>query len=257
MNRPNSKPAAPNLSELQRLVTAVIDGRASREEITTVEAWVDLSQKSLTARERLDVYADGWFMRLEESLAEDFPGVRRQFADDAWETLIRSYLRAAPSTSFTLARAGDQFPAFLAERSGTLRELVDLALFEKAIYKASNARDVEVWDVSELQGFDPEAAGALRFEAQPSVTLIESNSNFIAQHEGDTAVLSNAATFAVVFREGYTSTYRELDASEFSFLKRASEGATLGELAEEFQEENWLEWLTTAASEGLIHPVMK
>lgn len=247
----------PSLADLQKLITAVVDGTASSDERKKVEMWVEVTSKTISARDRLSVYADGWYLRLEESLAEDFPGVRRQLDAGSWESLVRSYFRVAPSTSFTLSRLGDQFPAFLAERADSSRRLADLALFEKALYKSSNARDVEIWDVSELQGYDPEAAGALRFEMQPSVTLIESKSNFIALHEDEAPDLSEAPTFAVVFREGFTPSYRELEADEFVFLKRASEGATLGELAEEFQEANWLQWLSTAASEGLIHPVLK
>ncbi len=254
---PNGKPVGPTLAELQKTLSSVINGSASSRENALAESWIDLAGQTISAKDRLDVYVDAWFMRLEESLAEDFPKVRARFKSGEWEALLRDYFAQSPSQSFTLARAGDAFPAFLSEKLQVPKWLADIALFEKALYKALSARDVDVWNVAELQTFDEEKLEALSFDLQPSVTLIESKWNVF---DPDVEFGSNPDlidSFVVVYRDGFTPTSRSVAADEFEFLRQIANKATLGELAQEFQETNWLVWLSEAASEGLIHPRLK
>lgn len=248
---------APTLAELQKTLALVVNGSAKADDHSLAQSWIDLAGQTISAKERLDVYADAWFMRLEESLAEDFPKVRARFEAGEWEALVKDYFAQFPSQSFTLARAGDAFPAFLSEKCQVPRWLADIALFEKALYKALSARDVDVWNVAELQTFGEEKLEALSFELQPSVTLIESKWNVFDPDVEFGSNPDSIESFVVVYRDGFTPTSRSLAADEFEFLKQVANKATLGELAGEFQETNWLEWLSEAASEGLIHPRFK
>jgi hypothetical protein len=246
----------PSLKELQNSLASVVDGSASPDVIAQVQGWIEVPQKSLSADERTAVYSDGWFMRLEESLAEDFPSLRARFSNSAWESLVRAYLRKYPSSSFTLARAGDAFPLFLAEAANQPKAFADLALFEKAIYKSLNAKDVQPWDVASLQEMDPEAAADLKFELVPSATLIQSSWNIDELQDESEAAVAERETYVLVYREGFTPTSRILERDEFLFLKRASEGATLSEIVDEFPDNVWLSWLVAAASTGTLKPIL-
>lgn len=248
---------APSLRDLQEVLTAVVSGRATQDEKDLAHSWVDPSGKQISSEERLEIYSDGWFLRLEESLRDDFPSVRRSLSETVWEQIVKDYLKCFPSKTFTLSRVGDCFPGFLSEQTGLPKWLPDVALLEKALYKALGARDIEIWDVSELQNYDAEQAGTLLFQLQPPVSILRSTWRIL-----DALGLAQQApmvqeTYVVVYRDGFSPVYRELAVNEGHFLIAMSQGASLGELVDQFQESNWLAWLSLAASEGIIHPVLK
>ncbi|RYZ69428.1 MAG: DUF2063 domain-containing protein, partial [Proteobacteria bacterium] len=220
------------------------------------ESWIDLANKQMTAEERTEVYSDAWFMRIEESLAEDFPKFRETVDDEEWDQLVRSYLKAHPSSSYTLARTGDKLPAFLSQKPEIESWQADLALLEKAIYKSSGAANIAVWDVAELERMNPDDVETLKFVIQPAVSLISSDWNIFELQEDSEAPPTRSATAVLVYREGFNVKTRKLEAEEFQFLKKIEDGATLVELIESFPENAWLPWLVSAAASGVIQPVL-
>lgn len=248
--------AAPTLRELQMKLSAVVNGSASSSDLAQVESWIDLADKNMTATDRIEVYSDAWFMRIEESLAEDFPRFRETLDDDEWEILVRNYLKAYPSSSYTLARTGDQLPGFLAEQKNIETWQADLTLLEKALYKSSSAFDIKAWDVSELEKMDPEEAENLKFDIQPAFHLIHSDWNILELQESIDATPLKQESFTLVYREGFTVETRALPPNEWQFLKSIGNGATLSQLIEEFPDNAWLPFLVAAASSGMILPVL-
>lgn len=63
----------------------------------------------LSAAERLELYHRQYWFRVLDSLAEDFPVLRRMAGDALFWELIEAYLLERPSRSFTLRHLGEAF----------------------------------------------------------------------------------------------------------------------------------------------------
>lgn len=98
---------------------------------------------ALTAVERLEIYANMYFYRLHDVLAEDFPTVRAVIGPERFHNLVTDYLLAHPSRHFSLRYAGKSFPAFVRQHQLCQRWpwLGDLALLEWAVVDAFDAPD--------------------------------------------------------------------------------------------------------------------
>lgn len=68
---------------------------------------------SLTSAERLELYHRQYWFRILDSLAEDFPVLRRMAGDEIFWELIETYLLGRPSRSFTLRHLGEAFADFI------------------------------------------------------------------------------------------------------------------------------------------------
>jgi hypothetical protein len=120
-------PHANNLDRIERWMQAVImhpagvqSGICSEDaqrqfpvSPEQVEQVVTRSE-SLTAIERLGIYANAYYARLLECLRQEFPSLAHALGEDAFDAHAVNYLRERPSTSYTLADLGADFPKFLA-----------------------------------------------------------------------------------------------------------------------------------------------
>ena len=69
----------------------------------------------LTAEERLSIYANAYYARLLECLADCFPVLRRVLGAEVFAGFAFDYLQRYPSRSYTLDRLAESFPRFLEE----------------------------------------------------------------------------------------------------------------------------------------------
>jgi hypothetical protein len=67
----------------------------------------------LTSFERLEIYNRQYWFRLFSSFEEDFPGVKSLVGTRRFEALMRAYLEAHPSRSFTLRNLGSSLVEWL------------------------------------------------------------------------------------------------------------------------------------------------
>jgi hypothetical protein len=68
---------------------------------------------SLTSAEHLELYHRQYWFRILDSLAEDFPVLRRMAGEELFWDLIEAYLLGRPSQSFTLRHLGEAFAEFI------------------------------------------------------------------------------------------------------------------------------------------------
>ncbi|MDX1565824.1 MAG: DNA-binding domain-containing protein, partial [Phycisphaeraceae bacterium] len=107
----------------------------------------------LDAAGRLAVYANAYYARLLECLAESFPVLSRALGEEAFEGFAFGYLQEHPSRSYTLDHLADRFADYLdRNRPGPDADpamaewaafLVDLARLEWAIEKVFDGPGVE------------------------------------------------------------------------------------------------------------------
>jgi hypothetical protein len=98
---------------------------------------------TLGAVDRLEIYANMYFFRIRDCIAEDFPALRDTLGPERFHNLITDYLLAHPSTHFSLRYAGQRLPEFL-QHHPTLERwpwAAELAQLEWAIADAFDAAD--------------------------------------------------------------------------------------------------------------------
>jgi hypothetical protein len=87
-----------------------------------------------SSAEQLDIYANMYFHRLHDCLAEDFPVLKARLGDARFHNLVTDYLLAHPPTHFSLRELGRALPGFLASHAleREFPALADLARLEWA-----------------------------------------------------------------------------------------------------------------------------
>lgn len=155
--------SAPGLRELQRLFMDALTAAAVTPGLPAGLAGV------VRPAERFAVYADMYFWRLREVLAEDYPKLAAALEPEAFTALARAYLRARPSQHPSVRHVGARLADHLPP--GWTR---DLARLEWARVEAFDAPDVPGLRREDLAGIPPEAWPDLRFEPVPALDVVES-----------------------------------------------------------------------------------
>lgn len=138
--------------------------------------------RSLSAGERLSIYAGAYYARLLECLGECFPVLRRAVGEEVFESFAFEYLQRYPSRSYTLDRLGESFPRFLDETRPADNPaatwpgfLIDLARLEWALAKVFDGPGVEgqaLLDGDALAAVPPERFAAARLEPVVCLRLL-------------------------------------------------------------------------------------
>jgi len=128
--------------------------------------------RTLAAEGRLQVYADAYFLRLHEVLAEDFPRLAALLGDDLFAAVARDYLRRHPSRQPSVRHLGDALPGFVAADGRLPPFAGDLARLERARTNVFDAPDDTPVGLDEVRTVAPEAWPALRFTPIRAATLL-------------------------------------------------------------------------------------
>ena len=242
---------APSLADIQRMLQ---DAVVSRDrQAPAIGDWIEVISPGPTPAERIAVYGDGWFLRLEESLRDDYPEVVARLGDARWEELLHDYLRTNPSSEPSIARASDRLPEYLVLWDASLKdtEIEELAVLERAIYNVFGTQDAQIWKVDELATMSDDEAEVLRFELQPSVSLFAFNWNAVDLSNEDVEP-KKIAQKAVVYREGFSAKAVTVSDQEYTFLLRIKSCPLLTDLIGEFEGSNWMQWLARFAANGIL-----
>lgn len=211
----------------------------------------------LSREERLDVYASGWFIRIEESMLDDYEAVAGVLGAEKFARLLREYLGKHPSSSYTLADTGNAFPEFLKTWKGAAKRpwLYDLACLERAFYQSYSTRDPIPWSVADLQGISPEKMSKLRIETEASVFLVRSSWRIHDTWKESSGRPARAPTRLLVFRKGFDVRVVEIGDGQYRALKRAQAGCLLADWLSRSGGETCIPWLTEWAADGVLRPV--
>ena len=196
--------------------------------------------------ERLDIYADMYFYRLRDCLAEDFPKVLALIGDARFHNLVTDYLLANPSSHFSLREVGRALPGFVATHPLTseIPLLPDLARLEWARLDVFDEVDSEPLSRQMLLEKGSTHPKQLPVTLIASARLIRVDASVLALwkrlHGGEGTEGSNEPSLGrsedrgvCVWRKGFAVLHRALSEDEEGCLEAlASIGATLSELGE-------------------------
>jgi hypothetical protein len=145
-------------------------GRLEREDLSFL---ID-GDKRLGAVERLDIYANMYFYRLRDGLAEDYPKVSAIIGGADFHNLVTDYLLRHPSTHWSLRYLGAALPGFLAGHPLAERFpfLADLARLEWARIDVFDAPDAPLLSRDSLTSRSPEVLDELPIRPIPASRLL-------------------------------------------------------------------------------------
>lgn len=219
---------------------------------------IEINAQNLSPEERLEIYANAWYQRLEESLREDYSVLNQVLGCEAWNIFVNEYIREFPSQSYTLAHASDCVPNFLMTWNSPFSQPwhADLALIERAYYQVSRAPDPPPWKIDELQKLDLNSAEMIQMQLQTSVKLIESQWNFESVWKGTAYVPREEECQILIYRLGFSPLVEFISSLEAHLLRMISANCTLGELLENFPDESWIHWLSKRGTGGVLRPMI-
>ncbi|RZU42955.1 DNA-binding domain-containing protein [Edaphobacter modestus] len=210
----------------------------------------------LSSFERLEIYNRQYWFRVFSSFDEDFPGLKSIVGTRKFERLMRAYLEAHPSRSFTLRNLGSSLPAWLRDNPKYTQprtaEAIAMADLEWAHIEAFDSERRQPLTTEEIALLDDLSLLSL----QPYVKLVEApaavDDALIAVRDasqGAGAQASNAVgihlvrrtrsrklvpgqIYLAVHRHEDSVYYKRLAREDYLLLRAFEDGANLGEAIE-------------------------
>lgn len=139
------------------------------DEDTAMEACV-VGEDLEFRKTRLNVYHDGYMLRLLEILGKCYPAVHLLMGRKSFEKVGSAYIAAYPSKHFSIALMGRHFGEFLAAHSLSEPVFVEMAAFEWILEQVMDASDAPQLTFDEIAAaLAPEDWANLSLKQHPSV----------------------------------------------------------------------------------------
>jgi len=190
----------------------------------------------------LDVYRDGYALRLIEVLTTDYPGLMAMAGPADFDHMARAYIAAHPSRHPSVRWYGKGVADFLSSTPPYLRTpaAAEMARFEWALGEAFDSPDVAPVKADALMALPPDAWETLAFTTLPSLHRLtlafEAPQAWQRREEvepGNLEVEPAAGPVAwAIWRPELVSNFRSLEADEAAMLDALVEGRSFPELCE-------------------------
>jgi len=131
-----------------------------------------VSTKELSNAERLAIYGNAYYARLEEVLEGDYEAIHALLGDDEFSTLCKKYVDAHPSRFFSVRWFGQYMADFLRSTLPYSEHpyLSEMATFEWRFTDAFDAEDRVAITVTDVAQIPAESWPALTINLHPSVS---------------------------------------------------------------------------------------
>ncbi len=190
------------------------------------------------ARQRLDIYRNAYFIRLERALAHDFPVSERILGQNRFARLAGDYVLAHPSESPSLRYLGHQFANWLKIHAGTT--IADLAAIEWAVMQVFDGANVAPADPNCLQSFSPTDWPRLKVTLLPTLTLLQLSSDadrvWLAKGKNIELNTEPPRQLAIGRDEDFRAVFIELDSDTFTVLTALASEPRLAIASEQLAE---------------------
>lgn len=221
-------------------------------------------------RARMDVYADAYFWRLHDVLADEFPVARWLIGPQRFRNLATDFVLERPSREPDLGRFAAGLAAFVEGHPiGTeVPPLLDVIRVERVMTESLVAADERLLARDDLAAVAPEQWPGLELSLATSSKLVELGWDFGVPWRGQrdaadaAAVLGTMApqpTTRLVWRARDLSVYhRNVDAGEGAALAAVASGATFADVGmvaaqtSDAQPDAVARWLARWVEDGLL-----
>ncbi|MBK8160968.1 MAG: putative DNA-binding domain-containing protein [Rhodospirillaceae bacterium] len=191
----------------------------------------------------LHVYRHGYWARLVEALANDFPGLCGLLGADAFDRLSRDYLAANPSRHPSLRWLGrgiashlDQFPVEAQPLAA------GMARFDWAVAQAFDARDQIAVTMTDILALPPTAWESLRLTFTDAVSDLVADSSIgelrraILHDAGEMPAAREIGQRWIVWRQDEDVQYRPVADDEAAAFDLIRDGATFGVMCQHLSD---------------------
>jgi hypothetical protein len=193
------------------------------------------SARGLSAVERVGVYQAMYLPRMLEALESDYAGLAHFLGEGAWTRLVRAYITAHPSHSYTLNELGRRLPEFV-RRARVPRAAFchDLARLERAVAQAFDEQETRPLAETAFAAVLPRDLERARLVPVASLRLLvlEHDAGAYLDSLGDLKhqhpPLRRKRTRLVVFRRNYAVKRREQSEAAFALLEDLVAGLPVG-----------------------------
>lgn len=129
-----------------------------------------ISNMSAPAKDRLDIYRNGYYLRLLEVVDKDFPCLKTICGEELLHEWGREYIQAYPSDHYSVCYFNRNFTQFLRE---TKREAfyAEVAEFEWALTRVLDAADAKPITMQDLAAIPGDSWPYLQFGLHPSIEI--------------------------------------------------------------------------------------
>ena len=198
---------------------------------------VVLPSKSLTASERLGIYAHMYYARLLEILVTEYPTTQKILGDKAFDRACRRFLERNPSRHRTLSQLSERFPDFLSRQlppGNRSRLAVDVARIERAMEDVFDAPRAEPLTAAEFASISADQWHRVRLSVIPALRLLKlrfpaNDYMNAARHGGKPRLARPRATLVIVYRRDFQVFRRDHAPGQFKLLAQLASGRTLAE----------------------------
>jgi hypothetical protein len=232
----------PKLSDLQDWLRAVwttpegIDAALRTPEGRRARKWI-AEVPSLSARDRLAVYSDAYFLRLLDSLGSDFTATHRVLGDADFRRLAADYLSERGSDSPNLTDLGRGLPAAAAkhELGRKYPFLSELCVLEWTVLAALFTGRLPPFDPGIFKGMSAEGWGKVGLVFDPTVRLLETSWPVHrlwikrAAKSGSRGLKKPSRSCLVVYRDEQWARVLDVEERAWQTLRRLMAGAPLAE----------------------------
>ncbi len=127
-----------------------------------------------TAAQRLDIYTSDFWPRCLDSLSDDFQSLLNYLGKNKFNSMMKAYVMAYPSQTFTLFYLGKHMSKFIREtyEDGDKQLVQELVDFDWAELSASIAENSPVFDPLKLTEDQQAQLAEMTLMLHPSVSLL-------------------------------------------------------------------------------------
>lgn len=193
----------------------------------------------ITIQERIDIYREGYYLRLIEILEREFTVLFKALGKEAFDKLCRSYIDAYPSTHFSVKTFGRHMMKYLQTYPGIEPIHREFAEFEWAFGKVLEDADDHQLTLNDMAAVPPEAWGDLRMNLHPSLRLVALHHNtpdvwraWFDDAEPVAVVRYDTPKTCMLWRFNNMTHYRELEPAHLYMVNAVQAGTSFGELCE-------------------------
>ncbi|WP_412757745.1 putative DNA-binding domain-containing protein [Legionella bozemanae] len=224
--------------KLTELHTLLQDSILTSEPL--INPYLDSPPKGSIA-DRVAIYADGFYARLEEVLMSDYSTLAAIMGENKFSQMSQSYTHAYPSYNYSLNNFGENLSQFLTETLPYKKKphLAEIAVFEWAEYQAIVARDAHLLSAADLQSVPLSQWPEMKFHLHPSCKILTMHWNSLSLIKASRSNKSIPAPrklknpqFIMVWRRQLEVRYRKLEYPERTMLNAIIQEASFMDICE-------------------------
>lgn len=195
----------------------------------------------LAAADRLAIYNEGYFARLIECLADDYPALQHLVGEEAFASLARAYIDELPSRSPSLNAYGREMARICRTRLEPWSAVAaDLARLEWAIVEVIHAPSTPSLDAALLSKIPAERWQGLRLSPSPTLRLLAFdypvNAYYQAFREGlEPGLPERSPSSTAVYRQGLPVARMDLEPTAALLLEDLLAGCPLDSAVAELE----------------------